>query len=114
MKTGLHMPSVISALAGGLILSFIGFGLLWAGASWPYQFGMLVPFLVLAFFLARRSLVAAYGVLAGAAPIAIIIVQFRDNDNSHLMPVLVVAGWIAGTLLGHFLGRRYNAKAAAR
>ncbi len=109
-----QLPSVITALAGGLVLSFIGFGLLWAGASWPYQLAMLVPFLGLAFFLARHSLTAAFSVLAGAAPVAIIIVQFRDNDDSRLMPVLVVAGWIIGTLLGHYLGRRYKAKPAAR
>jgi hypothetical protein len=108
-----QLPLIILALAGGLILSFIGLGVLWAGASWPYQFGMFIPFLVLAFILARRSLTAAFSVLAGAAPIAIILVQFRDNDDSHLMPILVVACWVVGTLLGHYLGRRYKAKPKA-
>ena len=42
-----------AAIAGGFALSFLGFGLLWAGTPWAYQLLMFFPFLALAFAVTR-------------------------------------------------------------
>jgi hypothetical protein len=91
------------ALLGGFALSFVGLGVLWAGAPWPYQALMFFPFLLLALAIKRFGGRVVH-VLIGAIPIALLLVQFRDKEGSHLMPILVVIAWMLGMLLGHRLG----------
>lgn len=94
------------AAAGGFALSFLGMGTLWIGAAWHYQALMFLPFLLLAFAITRSGepgdklfMVVIYG----AAPIGLLITQFRDSNDSHLMPILMVCAWLAGVLAGHCL-----------
>lgn len=101
---------LVAALLGGFVLSFAGMGALWVGAAWPYQALMSVPFMLLA-LASRRLAGSAIPVLVGALPVAVMLVQFRDANNSHAMPVLVVAGWALGILLGHALGARLSRRA---
>lgn len=107
MNNGKHGFLIVAALLGGFILSFLGLGVLWAGAPWPYQMLMFFPFLLLALAVRRFGGSGLY-VLIGAIPVASMLVQFRDKDNSHLMPVLVVIAWGLGTLLGHYFGGRLS------
>lgn len=109
MSNGKQGFLVIAALLGGFILSFVGSGMLWVGAPWPYQLLMLFPFMLLAFAIKRFG-GTALPMLIGAIPIGTILVQGRDKDNSHLMPVLVVSAWVLGILLGHYLGGRFTRK----
>ena len=97
---------MVAALAGGLLLSFLAFGLLWIGTPWPLQALMLVPFFLLAFAVAwtgEPGNAAGLTVAYGAAPLGAIMMMFRDKSDSHLMPILVVLSWLAGILAGHFL-----------
>lgn len=112
MSDAKRVTSSILAVPGGFILSFLGLGVLWAGTPWPYQFLMFFAFLLLALGI-RRWGGTALPMLMGAAPIGALLVQFRDKDNSHLMPVLLVASWVAGTWLGHHLGGRRAAAPGA-
>ena len=117
------MKAVIRALAavvGGFGLSFVGLGVLWAGAGWMYQLLMFIPFLLLAFVITRTGDAGDRVfslVLLGAAPIGWLLTRFRDKNDSHLMSILIVAGWVAGTLAGHALasmrGRRTSEASSA-
>jgi hypothetical protein len=95
----------VAALLGGFLLSFVGMGVLWVGTPVPYQFLMFFPFLLLAVAL-RRFGWSALPMLLGLIPIGEIFVQFRDRDDSHLTSILLVAAWVSGILLGHYLGGR--------
>ena len=98
---------ILCALVSGFLLSFIGFGLLWSGISWHIQLIMALPFLLLSRVVYRWSK-GALGICAfivvGAAPLGVLISRFRDTNDSHLMPVLVVLSWILGVLAGCYLG----------
>lgn len=112
MSNWKQLFSFALALAGGFALSFSGLGILWVGTRWPYQFLMFFPFLLLSFGAARFIGNGAFLVLVGAAPIGALLVQFRDNNDSHLMPILVVGSWALGTLIGGHLGGRFKTKPA--
>ncbi len=98
---------VLCALVSGFLLSFLGFGLLWSGISWYMQLVMTLPFLSLSYAVYRWSK-GALGIcgfiLLGAAPLGILITRFRDTNDSHLMPSLVVLSWVLGMLAGCYLG----------
>lgn len=98
---------MVAALLGGFILSFVGLGVLWVGAAWPYQMLMFFPFMLLALAIKRFGGKVAF-VFIGAFPLASMLVQFRDKDDSHLMPILIVLAWVAGILLGHYFGGRLS------
>ncbi|MER2511099.1 lysophosphatidic acid receptor [Nitrosomonas ureae] len=114
MKEGPHTRNfwhsifiILCALVSGFLLSFIGFGLLWSGISWHTQLIMALPFLLLSRAVYRWSK-GALGICAfivvGAAPLGVLISRFRDTNDSHLMPVLVVLSWILGVLAGCYSG----------
>ncbi|MGQ2978663.1 MAG: hypothetical protein ACT6Q9_03100 [Polaromonas sp.] len=98
--------SVLVAAGGGFGLSFLGLGTLWAGAAWHYQALMFFPFFVLAFALTRLG---PSGdklfllVICGASPLGLLLTMFRDRNDSHLMPILMVCTWLFGVLSGHWL-----------
>ena len=103
----------IVAVAGGFALSFVGLGVLWIGTPWQYQALMFLPFFFLAFMITRTGAagdVPSLMILAGAAPIGGLLMLFRDKNDSHLMPMLMVGAWAAGILLGHFLATRLPGK----
>lgn len=96
------------ALVGGFLLSFVGFGVLWSGISWHYQLIMFFPFLLLSFTVSRWNKGAVGGcifILAGVAPLGVLIAQFRDSNGSHLMPILVVLTWLIGIIAGYLLAK---------
>lgn len=105
MNSKLQVIANPLALAGGFALSFIGLGILWVGIGWSYQCLMLLPFALLAYSV-RRMRGQGLMVLAGAFPIAALLVQFRDQNDSHLTSYLVVLSWCAGAWLGNFSARR--------
>ena len=102
------MLIILAALIGGFLLSFLGFGLLWSGIAWHVQLIMILPFLLLSYGVFRWSKGSTGScafILIGAAPLGILISQFRDTNGSHLMPVLVVFSWIIGILAGYYWGK---------
>lgn len=101
------------AMAGGAALSFFGMGILWIGTPWPLQALMFFPFLGLTAILTRtdpekRSW--ALEAIAGAGPLGLLLMRFRDANDSHLKPILIVCAWAAGAWLG---GRAFGKKADA-
>lgn len=99
---------IVMALAGGFLLSFIGFGVLLSGVPWHYQLIMFLPFLLLSFALTHRgkgALDSCFFILCGAAPLGILITQFRDHNDSHLLPILMVSSWLVGIISGYFLAK---------
>jgi hypothetical protein len=112
-KSWKTLASWVFAVGGGFILSFIGLGVLWIGTPWHYQALMFFPFLLLSFSVTRirnaRDNVFLL-VLYGAMPIGALMVMFRDKNNSHLMPILMVCTWVAGILLGHYLAGKSSRK----
>lgn len=94
------------AVAGGFALSVLAIGVLWIGTPWHLQALMFVPFLLLAFAITRTGAVPDNVYLfaaAGAAPLGGILMLFRDKQDSHLMPILMVVAWAAGLAVGHFV-----------
>ena len=100
----------VAAVAGGFGLSFLAFGLLWIGTPWHYQALMFLPFLLLAFAVSftgaqdRMFLLCALGAL----PLGSVLMLFRDKNDSHLMPILMVLAWLAGILAGHVAARAFR------
>lgn len=97
---------ILLALIGGFFLSFLSFGLLWSGIPWHFQLLMIFPFLLLAWVVSRWNQGAIDGcvyIVLSAAPLGILITQFRDNNDSHLMPILIVVGWLMGITAGYFV-----------
>lgn len=102
------MLIILVALIVGFLLSFLGYGLLWSGIAWHFQLIMLLPFLLLSYAVFRWSKGSTGScafILIGAAPLGILISQFRDTNGSHLMPILVVFSWIIGILAGYYWGK---------
>jgi hypothetical protein len=99
----------ISALGGGFLLSFLGFGLLWSGISWAVQMVLaLLFFTALSYGLSRWSqgaIVPEILLVTGALPLGLLMMQFRDTSGSHLLPVLVVLSWLLGIAAGYFWGK---------
>ncbi|QOJ23371.1 MAG: lysophosphatidic acid receptor [Gammaproteobacteria bacterium] len=103
-----EMLTILIALAGGFLLSFLGFGLLWSGISWPIQLIMILPFFLLSYGLFRWSnnaILSCAFVFIGAAPLGLLITRFRDTNDSHLLPILIVCGWALGVLVGFYFAK---------
>ena len=101
---------ILLALIGGLVLSFLGFGLLWSGVAWHVQMIMVIPFLLLSYALCRWDKGAVDScilIASGATPIALLMTQFRDTQGSHLMSVLVTLSWFIGILSGYYGNKMY-------
>jgi hypothetical protein len=99
----------VLALVGGFGLSFLALGVLWIGVGWMYQLLMTIPFLLLAFAITRSGDAGdrlSWLIVLGAAPIGWLLTLFRDKNDSHLMSLLVVCAWLAGTLAGMALGAK--------
>ena len=100
------------ALAIAAILSFLnaflGFGFVWIG-KFAGEALVAALFFVLAFVVGRYAGRAMAFVVVGlpALPIALLIVQFRDNDGSHLGGIAIVLAWLLGIVLGTFAGGHF-------
>lgn len=105
---------LVLGLAGGALLSFLLLGLLWIGQPVYLQaLAGISLFCLVGFgvgFGSRRFLAAFLMLMLGAAPLGGVITAFRDPEGSHVKFVGLVLGWIAGALLGAWLGaKRGNA-----
>jgi hypothetical protein len=99
------LPLLGAALGFGF--SFLGVGLLWIAVPLYAQAGLGGLFALAGYILARSAKnfsTAAASLAVGASPLALLLVQFRDKENSHLVPILLVAGWYAGLAIGAGLG----------
>ena len=100
----------VLAVAGGAVLSFLAFGVLWVGTAWHLQVLMAIPFFLLTWLLVRGAPDAANNLLAfvlcGAGPLGLLMTKFRDKNDSHLFPILIVCSWVAGAALGWFLAKK--------
>ena len=105
-KLSQDIPSTAGPIAG-FALSFIALGVLWIGTPWWAQFLMCIPFSIATYAITRRKADGRL-VLVGAAPIALLVIQFRDKEGSHAAPVLLVCAWTASILLGWYLAHRRN------
>lgn len=98
----------VCAVLGGFVLSFLAMVILWSGIPWLIQMIMFLPFLLLSFAIfkwSNESLSMCALILLGAAPLGVLMLQFRDTTGSHLLPVLVVLSWIIGISAGCYLGK---------
>jgi len=99
---------IVTALISGFLLSFLGFSILASGIPWLVQLVMILPFLLLSYGILRWSR-GAIGLCAfigiGAAPLGLLVMQFRDTNGSHLMPILIVTGWLIGICAGCYWGK---------
>lgn len=110
-----RLATSFAAAAGGFALSFLGLGLLWIGVPWAYQSLMFFAFFLLSFAVTRARAAGddvSLFVIYGALPLGALISLFRDKNDSHLMPILIVCAWLAGALLGRSLAVRLSRKAA--
>lgn len=105
MTAAVRTAWTAAGLASGFGLSLLAFGLLWIGAPWAVQFLMAFPFM-LAGYLIRRLGHTGYPVLFGMIPIGALMVQFRDKNDSHAMPIALVCIWLLAALVGIYLARR--------
>lgn len=102
---------VLLSVIGGFALSFLGLGLLWIGIPFPVQFAHAALFFLLTYTISKtikNPNSVSVAVIAGATPIASLFVRFRNNEDSHLFPILIVLSWLLGTLLGAVLSKKTN------
>ncbi len=105
--------AILGGVLGGFGLSFLSVGMLWIAMPFYVQALAFFPFLLLSLLVGRYSKsfsMAASTVIVGALPMAKMMVGFRDKDDSHLMPILMVSCWMLGALVGAWLGSSKFAK----
>lgn len=107
----MNKPGLIIFLGvvGGFAASFLGLGLLWVGLKTPVQMCASILFFFLSFLVTKflKNKITGFAApVCGAAPIASLLVQFRDKEGSHLSPILVVATWGLAAFLGAWLGEK--------
>ena len=100
------MIETLAALAA-FALSFLGLGFLWIGKLGG-EVIVAALYLWLAYSVShlRGKRIALLTVALPALPIAALIVQFRDSNDSHLGSIAIVLGWLAGITLGAFAADR--------
>ena len=100
------MIETLATLAA-FALSFLGFGFLWIG-KFSGEVIVAALYLWLAYSVShlRGKRIALLTVALPALPIAALIVQFRDSNDSHLGSIAIVLGWLAGITLGAFAADR--------
>ena len=100
------MIESIAALAA-FTLSFLGLGFLWIGKLGG-EVIVAALYLWLAYSVShlRGKRIALIVVALPAVPIAALLVQFRDSNDSHLVSIAIVLGWLAGITLGAFAADR--------
>ena len=109
-RTGI---ALLLGIVFGFALSFLGYGLMWIGLNPALQGLNAFLFLALAYGVGRatRSYPATcLAVAAGAFPVAALLTQFRDKNDSHLVGILLAGSWIMGIALGSWVGSRHRPK----
>jgi hypothetical protein len=85
----------------GFGLTILAFGFLWIGqlrGMWFVYAGFAFSAYVLSQIAGRMTPLMSMS--AGAVPLSLLMVQFRDANDSHLMSILTVVGWYAAIVLG--------------
>jgi hypothetical protein len=89
----------------GFVLSFVALGFFWVGIP-AACIGLTVGFALVAMLAARASGLwrGVLLTLVGAVPMASMLVRFRDNEGSHLLPIALVLLWCGAALWGGWVG----------
>jgi hypothetical protein len=105
------MLPTLAAIAS-FALSFAGLGVMWIGKPWG-EIVIALLYLALAFGVARwRGRDSAlFSVGLPMLPLGLLIMQFRDNSDSHLLGIAITAGWALGILIGACWGARFASPA---
>lgn len=92
--------AVLGVLAASAI-AFLGFGMVWIGQP-ALQACVAVLFLLLAYTVShvRGRNMALMVTALPAAPVAWLIAQFRDVNDSHAISIATVLAWALGIFLG--------------
>lgn len=97
----------ILATLTAFALSFLGLGFLWIGKiSGEVIVAALYLWLAYSVSHLRGKRIALMTVALPSVPIAALLVQFRDSNDSHLGSIAIVLGWLAGITLGAFAADR--------
>lgn len=92
----------------GFALSFLSFGILWSGINQWAQAAPPLLFFIAGYFLAKKSVNALLHLYIGAAPLAGILVMFRDKEGSHALGIAIVLSWAIAAALGVKLSGKYK------
>ncbi len=101
----MHPPSrgihTTIGLTLGFGLTIVAFGFLWIGQLRGMWF-VFAAFAFSAYVLSERAgrMTPLLSMAIGAAPLSLLMVQFRDANDSHLMSVATTIGWYASIVLG--------------
>lgn len=90
----------------GALLSFLNLGILWAGVNQWLQSLVALAFLVVSYFVTKSKKGLSLYMLIGAAPLYGLLVQFRDQNGSHLLGITISASSVVALLIGLWLGQR--------
>jgi hypothetical protein len=93
--------ALVLGVIGSLALSFLGAGLFWIGMP-SGQILVALLFMFFAYSVSHVSgkRVALLATLLPPAPLAGLLVQFRDPNGSHLISIAIVLAWAAGAVIG--------------
>lgn len=90
----------------GALLSFLNFGILWAGVNQWLQSLVAFAFFLVSYFVTKSKKGQSLYMLLGTAPLYGLLVQFRDQNDSHLLGITISASSVVALLLGLWLGQR--------
>jgi len=95
------------AIAASAAWSILGLGFLWIGKL-SGEACVAALYLLLAYLIShyQGSRAALLATVAPAAPVAALIVMFRDPNDSHLGSIAIVLAWLLGMTLGAFAADR--------
>lgn len=91
---------IVGIIMGGM-LSFLALGMLWIGNLSATIF--VLPFFALASFAlcsVRGVQLAVLSLGAGAIPLGMLLVMFRDASGSHMLPIATVLSWYVAIAIG--------------
>jgi len=97
----------LASIFASMALSILGLGFLWIGKL-SGEIYVALLYLLLAYAVSHYQGVRAalLAVLVPALPMALLIVQFRDPNDSHLGSIAIVLAWLTGMTIGAFAADR--------
>ncbi len=90
----------------GALLSFLNLGILWAGVNQWIQSTVALAFFLVSYYVTKNKKSQSFYMLLGTAPLYALLVQFRDQNGSHLLGITIIASSALALLLGMWLGHR--------
>jgi hypothetical protein len=98
------MPLLNIFLGGAL--SFLGFGLFFAGLNPWIQIVVAITFLTASYITFKPSKLPTYALMAGAGPLAALLTLFRDKNDSHFIGTSIALSWLFAVLAGSWLASK--------